>query len=369
MKIALVHDYLNQWGGGERVLQTLAEMFPEAPIYTLLHDPIATGGRFSNRVAGTSLLDVGVVRRHHRWFIPLMPIATELLKVGEYDLVISDSSGFAKGIPIPKGTRHISYCHSPMRYAWGGSYLADELKSVKPFSWLTPRMLAAAAAPFAAYLRAWDKQAAQKPSIMLANSQFIAGQIQRFYNRDAQVLYPPVDTAFWNYDKNVKRGDYFLAVGRLIGYKKFDLIIDAFNALKLPLKIVGTGREEASLRKRATSPLIEFCGSVSDEELRALYREAQALIFPHVEDFGLVAAEAIACGTPVVAYAAGGALEIVEDGKSGVFFNEQAPVALTDAITHITGTKWNHKAIAASAQKFSKEKFLEGMLAVVKSMK
>lgn len=375
MKIALVHDYLNQWGGGERVLEVLAGMFPEAPIYTLLHDANATRGRFANREIHTSILDNPLTRHHHRWFIPLMPVAAELMRLRGYDLVISTSSGFAKGVRLPAGrhgvplgTPHISYIHTPLRYAWDGDYITDELRYVAPFSYLPDAILRAATFPIAAYLRAWDKRAAQKPQLLLANSNYIAGQISRCYGREATVLHPPVDTSFFSYAPAAQRKNYFLAVGRFVSYKRFDLLIDAFNASQLPLKIVGTGRDEARLRARAKSPNIEFLGPVYDEALRTLYREATALLFPQVEDFGLAAAEAVACGTPVIAYNVGGTKEIVRDGENGVLFGEQTPAALAEAIATCQKIDWNHAAIAASAERFSLEHFRAGISRAVASI-
>ncbi|MBI2604209.1 MAG: glycosyltransferase [Candidatus Harrisonbacteria bacterium] len=192
MKVALIHDYLNQWGGGERVLAALADMFPDAPIYTLLHDADATGGRFAHREVRTGILDSAFIRKHHRWFIPLMPLAAGVTKIENCDLVISSSAGFAKGVAVPKGAKHLAYIHSPLRYAWDKTYIADELRHVKPLSWLRPPFLAPAVSPIVSYLRAWDKRAAQKPDVLLANSSFIAGQVRRYYGREARVLYPPV---------------------------------------------------------------------------------------------------------------------------------------------------------------------------------
>lgn len=368
MRVALVHDYLNQWGGGERVLEVLADMFPGAPIYTLLHDPRATRERFARRKIYTSVIDNPLTRKQHRWFIPLMPVAAELMTLRGYDLVISTSSGFAKGVHVPRGTPHISYIHTPLRYAWDDGYITDELRYVAPFSYLPAALLRAATFPIAAYLRAWDKRAAAKPRVLLANSDYIAGQISRCYGRTAATLYPPVDISFFSHTPAVERKNYFLAVGRFVSYKRFDLLIDVFNKSGAPLKIVGTGRDEARLRAMVKSPNIAFLGPVYDEHLRALYREATALLFPQVEDFGLAAAESIACGTPVIAYAAGGALEIVEDGKNGILFREQTPQALAEAITRCQTHHWDYAAISASAERFSVERFRAGILNAITSV-
>lgn len=377
MRVALVHDYLNQYGGGERVLEALMEIFPEAPIFTLFYDEEKTLGRFRGRVAKTSLLDFPLVRENHRFFIPLMPTAANFLDLGnDYDLIISDSAGYAKGISYGKNTKHISYVHTPLRYAWEAENYFNGAKG---------KLLVGAFRPVLNYLKNWDYRAGQKPDVLIANSQFIAGKIKNYYNREAKVIYPPVDTEKFYLSsghseaklKNLKRsftdvqddkGSYYLAVGRLLHYKKFDLVIDAFAKLDLPLKIVGSGPEQEKLKAQSEKlkAKVEFIPFVkSEEELRKLYNGARALIFPQVEDFGLVAAEAQACGTPVIAYAGGGALEIVKDGKTGIFFNQQTAESLIDAVEKFEKTKFIRSSIARSAKKFSKENFAKQFLKAI----
>lgn len=355
MKVALVHDYLNQFGGGERVLEVLLAMFPQADLYTLLYDPERTYGRFSGRRVMTSAFDKPLVRRHHRPFIPLMPFALQTLRLADgYDLVISDSAGFAKGIACPRNAFHLSYCHTPLRYAW-------ERKTY--FANFFFRHLAA---PAFAALRAWDRQAALKPDALVANSRYVAEKVKQYYRREADVVYPPVDTERFSYDAKVKPGDYYLAVGRLLPYKKFDLVLKAFAGLKLPLLIAGAGPELERLERmsRQLNVNAEFRGFVRDDRgLRDLYRRARALLFPQVEDFGLVAVEAIACGTPVIAYAAGGALEIVEQGKSGLFFREQTPESLREAVFTFDRMAFNRRQVAARAARFSVAAFERGIRA------
>lgn len=356
MRVALVHDYLNQWGGAERVLEVLAQIFPEADIYTLFHDPASTQGKFAGRVAKTSFLDYPIVHKNHRWFIPLMPLAAEFLRIPDkYDLIISATAGFSKGMRLPKGVKHLSYCHTPLRYAWEPDYVKSKLK-IK-----NSKVLRFGLAAVLSYLRSWDLEASRKPHMTIANSEFIAQKIQKYYGLEVPVLYPPIDTKFWNYDPQIRRGDYFLAVGRLMHYKKFDLIVDAFNKLKLPLKIAGSGPEEKFLMSLTAKFPVEFIANPTDIELRDLYRGARALIFPQVEDFGMVAAEAAACGTPVVAFASGGALEIVEDGKTGILFSEQTSEALIAAVEKADQKRWIRKNIAVSAAKFSRKNFEAGI--------
>lgn len=363
MRIALFHDYLNQYGGAERVLEVLCEMFPEAPIYTLFYDKDRMSGKFADRIAGTSFLDFPLARRHHRLFIPLMPVAASAMKLKEkYDLIISTSASYAKGFPVPAGTKHVCYCYTPLRYAWDAGIAKRGLAAIG-----LPAVLAGLAAPARGYLRAWDFRAAQKPDKIIAISNFISGRIKECYRRDAAVIYPPVDTVKFSYNPQVPRGDFFLAAGRLISNKRFDLVIEAFNALRLPLKIAGTGPDEKMFRKLARSPLIEFVGRVSDEELCRLYRSAQAFIFPQEEDFGIAAAESLACGTPVVAYGRGGVLEIIKEGVSGVFFREASPESLSAAVQKSAAIKWDHAAISESVQKFSVDNFKKGMLRLIQS--
>ncbi len=364
MRIAIFHDYLNQYGGAERVLDVLCEMFPTAPIYTLFYDKERMGGKFADRIAGTSFLDFPFARRHHRFFIPLMPTAASMMRLKEkYDLVISTSASYAKGFPVSEGIKHICYCYTPLRYAWDKDIAKRGLKAIG-----IPTMFSAATRPIQRYLRAWDFRAAQKPNRIIAISDFISGKIKECYQRNAPVIYPPVDTARFSYNPQIARGDFFLAAGRLINNKRFDLVIEAFNELRLPLKIVGTGPDEKMFRKLARSPLIEFVGWVSDEELCRLYRSSRAFIFPQEEDFGIAIAEAAACGTPVVAYGRGGALEIIEEGVSGVFFHEADSESLAAAVQKAAVTKWNYAAISDSVQKFSIDNFKQKMLHLVQGL-
>jgi glycosyltransferase involved in cell wall biosynthesis len=357
MRIAITHDYLNQFGGAERVLKVLLEMFPQADLYTLLYDKEKTNGIFENNIKGTSFLDVPGVRSRHRAFIPLMPLATYFLKPKkEYDLVISSTAGYGKGIKI-KAPYHISYCHSPLRYAWEIDYLKNLPFSPWPLSHYVSH-------PIAHLLRNWDKRAAQKVNFFIANSNFIASKIKSYYGRDAVTVYPPVDTQTFYLEPETERKDYYLMVGRLLYYKGFDLGIQAFNQLRKPLKIVGRGPELEKLKKIARSPFIEFISdNPSDRELRKIYNEAKALIFPQIEDFGLVAAEAQACGLPVIAFDQGGGREIVQHKKTGILFDEeQSPEAIIKAVKEFENFRFNRKAIAQSAERFSKENFKNNFL-------
>ncbi|MBI5147601.1 MAG: glycosyltransferase [Parcubacteria group bacterium] len=362
MKVAIVHDYLNQYGGMERVLESFLQIFPDADLYALFYDEKGTAGRFSNHVVKTSFLNfLPFVKQNHRLFIPLMPSAAALINLGDrYDLLISNTAGYAKGVRYDsKKTFHASYAHTPLRYAWEKENYLDTHRHFRS------RVFKAVSRPLLNYLRRWDFAAAQKPDLILTNSNHIRLKIEKYYNRSAVVINPPVDDEKFFYDSSLERGDYFLAAGRLMHYKRFDLIIEAFNELRLPLKIVGRGPELARLREAAESDLIEFIPFVEDDELRRLYARARAFIFPQMEDYGMVAAEAIACGTPVIAYRGGGATEIVKDGVSGTFFNEQSARSLKDGVERIGKMKFDPRKTSESVSDRGKEKFKKTVAEII----
>lgn len=348
MKVALVHDYLNQYGGAERVLEAFCQIFPKAPIYTLLYDKEKTGLAFEGRRIKTSFLQkVPLVKSHHRPFLMLMPLAIEQFDLSQYDLVISDSASYAKGVITSSRTLHICYCHTPIRYAWDDSHRYIEefgypgaVKKVIPF--------------FMNYIRLWDEQAAQRVDKFIANSYFVARRIKKYYHRDAEVIHPPVKTQLFYSTDNTD--DYFLIVGRFLPYKRFDLAIKAFNQLGWPLKIIGDGPDRKRLEKMAKKN-IEFVGLVADEKLKDYYAHCQAFIFPQEEDFGITAVEAMAAGRPVIAYQAGGALEIIRPGMTGLFFKEQTVDCLTETLKRFKPTDFNPQLIRARAEDFDEERF------------
>ncbi len=349
MRVAILHDYLNQFGGAERVLQVLLEIFPDADLYTLVYDKEKTRGLFEGKVKGTSFLDWPLVRRYHRLFIPFMPLAAASFKQkGDYDLVVSSTAGYAKGFNI-KAPYHVSYCHSPLRYAWEIDYMKD-----LPFA--PSGFKTAVAKPIAKLLKRWDRKASAKVNFFIANSAHIAEKVRSYYGREAAIVHPPIADDIFYPEPEGKR-DYYLMAGRLLYYKCFDLGILAFNQLKKPLKIVGRGPELAKLKKIARSPYIEFIEDADDAALRLMYSNAKALIFPQVEDFGLVAAEAQACGTPVIAFDQGGAREIVVHKKTGLLFPNQTPEDIIEAVQAFEGMNFDRRAIAKSALRFSKDNF------------
>ncbi|MEK7616287.1 MAG: glycosyltransferase [Patescibacteria group bacterium] len=357
MKIALVHDYLTQFGGGERVLQVLSEMYPEAPIYTLVYDERATGGVFKGRDVRTSFLQkLPFTKRHHRLFPLLMPLAIEQFDFSEFDTVLSVSASFAKGIITKPSTRHINYCLTPTRFLWDDSqrYLREN------YSPLLNKIVA----PFLSYLRIWDHEASMRVDEYIGISRFVQERIKKYYDQDSAFIYPPVDTT--KYFVTELADDYFLMVGRLVGYKRFDLAVKTFSAMELPLKIVGDGPERARLEQMA-EPNIEFLGLVSDYKMPELYAHAKAVVFPQEEDFGLVPLEAMASGRPVVAYRAGGALETITEGVTGVFFDQQTEIDLSLAVGKLQQMTWNPEKIREHAMKFDINIFRQQMRGILES--
>lgn len=356
MKIALVHDYLNQYGGAERVLEVLCEIFPDAPIYTLLYDERATGGVFKNREIQTSFLQkIPFARKHHRIFPLLMPLAVEQFDLSYFDVVLSVSASFAKGIITKPHTRHINYCLTPTRFLWDDSHrYIDEFRYSWPIRKLVPF--------FITYLRIWDKEAAMRVDQFVAISNFVKTRIKKYYDRDAGIIYPPVETQ--KYYISDKIDDYFLMVGRLVPYKRFDLAVKVFSAIGKPLKIIGDGPERKRLEKIAGSS-IEFLGLVSDYKMPEIYARAQAVIFPQEEDFGIVPLESMSSGRPVIACRGGGALETIIEGETGIFFDDQTEIALAQAIGQYYQTTWNPAAIRAHALKFDKEVFRKRIIDMI----
>ena len=348
MKVAFVHEYLNQFGGAERVLRVLCDMFPHAPIYTLLYDEKATKGIFKDRYIITSSLQKFPFSVTHHQFYPLvMPLAIEQFDFSSYDLVISLSASFAKGVVTKPHTKHICYCLTPPRFLWDNSQ-----KFVEEFGypWIIRRLLP----PFLSYLRMWDYEASRRVDHFLSISHFVKQRISKYYQRDSLVIHPPVDTDFFQASK--ESGEYFLMVGRLVTYKKFDVAIKAFNQLSLPLYIAGVGPQLKHLKKIA-GPRIKFLGSVSDEEIKDLYAKSKALIFPQEEDFGIVPLEAMASGKPVIAFRGGGAMETVNDRETGLFFDEQNEASLVKAVKQFESMEFNPDACRKQAEGFSISSF------------
>ena len=329
MRVAIVHHWLVTQGGGERVLEALASMFPGADIFTLLADPSSIPASLRDRrITQSFLARIPWSHKLHRHLLPLYPMAVEQLDLRGYDLVITSDAGPMKGVLVAPKAVHICYCHAPMRYIWNQYHdYRNELSGLAKYAFGLS----------AHYVRAWDFAAAQRVSLFVANSVNVSDRIRQYYSRPSLVLYPPVDTSFARLETTVD--DSYLTVGRLVAYKRLDLLIAACNRLGRRLRIIGIGPEERNLRALA-GPSIEFCGRVENEVLWSEYARCRALLFAAEEDFGMVPVEAQACGRPVIAYGKGGALESIASGRemalqrraTGVFFREQTVGAVCDAM-------------------------------------
>ncbi len=348
MKVALVHDHLNQLGGAETVLKSFTRIFPDAPIFTLIYDEEKTNHLFRDtRITESFLANLPLARRKFRWFLPLMIAATESYDLSAYDVVLSDSSGLAKGVITHPGTLHIDYCHTPTRYLWSDhNLIIDKLES----RWLIRRLSQA----FKGYLRVWDRIAADRVDIFLANSQHVADRIKKYYRRDSTVIPPPIDIA--PYSVSSRHDGFYLIISRLRPYKRVEMAVQAFNKLNLPLVVIGSGEEEKALR-RISKPNITFLGWVDDATKIDYLKRCTALIHPQVEDFGITPVEAMACGKPVIAYQAGGAAETVVHGTTGVLFEEQSWEALADAVIRLRTRTFDPLVIRKHAESFSEEVF------------
>lgn len=353
-RVALVHDWLTAQRGGEKVLEVLAEIFPQATIFTLFHFRGSQVERLEKRIIQTSFLQkLPFLKKRYRFYLPLFPLAVELFDLSGYDLVISSSHCVAKGaVPHPEAL-HISYVHSPVRYAWNQYFSYFSSTRLSFFE----RLLIP---PVIHWLRVWDESSASRVDHFVANSANVARRIAKYYRRSAEVIHPPTDTDFFTPAKEAAPREYFLVVSALVPYKRIDLAVDVFNRTGESLKIVGLGPELPRLKKRAKSN-IEFLGSVSATNLRTLYQQAKGLILPGEEDFGIAAVEAQACGTPVLAYGRGGAAESVIPGETGLFFSELSVASLEAALDKFRGLAFNKSTLRSNAMRFSRQSFKEKM--------
>ena len=347
-KVALAHDHLNQFGGAEQVLSALHQLYPQAPIYTLLYNEVLTGDAFKNCDIRTSFIQkLPASQKLFKWYLSLMPAAVENLDLSDYDLVISSCSALIKGLVLKPDTKHICYCHSPTRYLWSDTHqYAEELEQPWFVKKLLPMVLTK--------LRLWDQIAAQRVDYFIANSKYVARRIAKYYRRPSTIIYPPVPLD--NFKATDEIDDYYLVVSRLRPYKRVDLAIRAFNKLGMPLKIIGVGEQYTELKKIAKDN-IEFVGQASEQEKAHYLARCRALIFPQEEDFGITAVEALASGRPVIAYAKGGAMEIIADGISGKFFTEQSWEALADAVIRFDYKSFDGSKLRQAAEKFSSQRF------------
>lgn len=362
MRVVLVHDFLTQFGGAERVLQALASLFPDAPIYTLLFDEEVVQKHFPGKdVRGSFLQSLpAVARAHHRLLLPLYPYAVGRCDVRDFDIVISSSSAFAKGIKKGLHAAHICYCHAPSRFLWEEQehYLKDN-----HYGSFVRGMVNYVFAPL---LRRWDIASSRRPDVWIANSIATQRRIRERYGKNAAVIYPPLTKFNGNKEQHSRPREYFLTVSRLAAYKKIDVVIEAFNMLGLPLVIVGTGPERKRLEQMARKN-VEFRGFVADETIAEHYCNAVAGIIACEEDFGISAIEALSFGTPVLAYRKGGAMEWMEEGVTGEFFDAQTPEGICAGVRKILHNRMRYDAayLKEVAHRFDKEKFHAAILRLI----
>lgn len=348
MRIALVHDYLVQDGGAERVLRAFQETWPDAPTFTLLYASEKMDPLFMSRDIRTSFLQrLPFATRAYKWLMPLMPAATESYDLSGYGVVLSTTSAFAKGVLTRPETLHVCYCHTPTRYLWSDAH--DYLQSAG-----IPGLLHAPARSMLSSIRTWDRLAADRVDRFIANSDTVRARIAKYYRRESDIINPPVDVSAFRLGRG--EGGYYLAGGRLVGYKRFDIIVQAFNRLGLPLKVFGDGPEAAKLRRMAGRN-ITFLGRVSEQEKAALYAGAIAYLNPQEEDFGITAIEAMASGRPVIAYRRGGAIETVVEGVTGTFIDRQDWESLYDAVLRFDHSDYHPETIREHARHFDGETF------------
>jgi glycosyltransferase involved in cell wall biosynthesis len=373
-KIAIVHDFLTYFGGAEQVLKSLHSLYPKAPIYTLLYDKEKMQGYFPRAKIRTSFLNKfpKFVKKRKKYLLPLFSTAAETFDLRDFDIVISSSNSFVKGVITKPKTIHICYCHAPTRFLWDWhhNYLSEnKIKGIKKIFTI----------PILHYVRMWDKSAADRVDYFIANSQNTADKIKKFYGQESKVIYPPVDVVTASSplasgernnptrNSTVPEESYFLIVSRLSVYKKIDIAIKAFNKLELPLIIIGEGEDEKRLRKMAEKN-IKFLGFQPEEKIAQYYQNCQAFIFPGEDDFGIAPVEAMAFGKPVLAYRRGGVTETVVEGITGEFFDDQIPEILADGIRRIKNNYNNYdpEKIKEHAKKFSRERFEKNIKEFIK---
>jgi len=347
-RVALVHDWLNQIGGAESVLEVLVRLFSSAPVYTTIYGPELMPDRYRAWDIRTTFLDKAPgVHRHHQYYLPLYPLAVHSMSLQGYDVVISNKSGFCHGVRTTNRQLHIDYCLTPTRYVWDFATYAEREQMG-----LGARL---ALRPLVSWLRRWDRRAADRVDHFVAISTEIQQRIKRYYGRDSVIIYPPVDTGLYRPSSDAPER-FFLVASRLIPYKRIDLAVRACSALGVPLVVVGEGRDRAALEAVA-GPTVEFRGRVSAKELSWLMSHCRAFFFPGREDFGIAPVEAQAAGRPVIAFAAGGALDTVVSNKTGIFFSEQTVDSLVEAILSLDRHTFDPAIVRENAERFGVERF------------
>lgn len=359
MKIALVHDYLNQYGGAERVLEAFMDLYPDAPIFTLISNLEKMPERFRSSDIRNSLIhSLPLSRKYYKHMINLFPLAVEQFDLRGYDVVLSTSSAFAKGVITNANQLHICYCHTPMRYVWDlyHQYVNDDVRS-RLIKFVLPLLLHR--------IRIWDQVSSSRVDYYIANSSNVARRIRKYYGRKSKVIYPPVN--FDSYAISPQTDDYFLIVSRLLPYKRVDIAIEACNKLQLPLTIIGDGYDRIRLQKIA-GPTITFLGYQSDATIASYYAKCKAFIMAGEEDFGITPLEAQASGRPVIAFRKGGTLETVKENETGLFFNEQTPESLADVLQRFDDYRFVPETIRNHAMSFSLDRFKQEISQLVTSL-
>jgi len=351
MRIALVHDWLNQYGGAERVLEVLHDMYPAAPVFASMYAPGRMPDAYRRWDIRTTFMQrlPGVTSRHQMYLL-LYPFAFERLRLYDFDLVISNSSGFCHGIQKGAHTTHINYCLTPPRYVWS----LEQYLNRERIGGVLRRVLRL----FVPRLQRWDVQAASRVDRFVGISKAVVERIKACYGREADLIYPPVDTDGFHMAPKDELGDYFLVASRLVPYKRVDLAVRAFSELGLPLLVAGDGRDRPALEAMA-GPSVRFLGYVPQDELRRLLARCRAFLFPGEEDFGIAPVEAMASGRPVIAYAAGGALDTVLEGRTGLLFHEQTPESLAHAVREFNDGEFDPASLRRFAEGFATPVFRE----------
>jgi glycosyltransferase involved in cell wall biosynthesis len=359
MRVAIIHYWLVGMRGGEKVVEALCEMYPQADIFTHVYVPEMVSDRIRrHQIIPTFINSLPRASTMYKTYLPLMPLALEQLDLRGYDLIISSESGPAKGIVAPPEAVHVCYCHTPMRYIWNMYH--DYRQSA---GWLARHMMP----PLTHYLRMWDVSSAMRVDSFVANSATVSGRIQRYYGLDSIVIHPPVDTDAFSPVLPSEVGDYFLMVGELVPYKRPDLAVRAFNEMNLDLVVIGGGEMLNDIRRLA-GPTVKVLGPQPFDVLKQHYARCRALIFPGEEDFGMVPVEAMASGRPVVAYGRGGAAETVASGLSGVFFAQQTVADISSAVRTISQIEIDPGKIVAHAKQFGRDQFMRQMRVHIDSL-